>query len=1181
MTEPADSKLTPDPTVADFAAAQLALLLEDQRRRWLEGERVLAETYLEQHPDLRGDEDAVVDLLYHEILLRREAGEQPELHEYEERFPDLAGLLRLQLEVDRALSAGSLPDPAQQPTLSISATERPTAAELPVITGYTVLSILGRGGMGIVYKAWHLGLKRLVTIKMLREGIPDAEERARFRTEAEAVARLRHPHIVHIYEIGELAGRQFCVFEFVEGMSLAEKLQGVPQPTRDTALLVEILARTVHYAHQQGIVHRDLKPANILLGAKQQAAEYTPSAKPQAFEHTPKITDFGLAKRLDDDTGQTRSGAILGTPNYMAPEQAGGQSKAIGPTADVYALGAILYEMLTGRPPFQGATVLDTLEQVRSVEPVPPSRLQPKLSVDLETITLKCLEKDPARRYPTALELAEELRLYQNDQPIRARPIGKLVRAWRWCRRNPAWTTVVAAAVLFVTTIALLSSVAAYRFSQVASQAQQAEREARERLFQSKYVEGQAVRRSGRMGQRMQSLQALREAAQLARELDLDPQRLVELRNEAIAALALPDMRVDREWEGFPPGSTGLRFDSRYERYARADGRGNIQLHRVVDDAELFSLRYPLTPERGPRVRVRFSPGDRYLTAWVVYPSGDRPFYLWDLADPKRKAGWSLPHVTSPCALAAGDDRMAVTLPDGFIHLYELGSGKEIRRLARGIPGGVLAFSPDGTTLASSGAKPLDVRLLDASTGAVVGTLHHPGEVENVAWDPDGTTLAVGCADHRIYLWEARTGRRLADLQGHQWEVPQVEYSHGGDLLLSAGWDNTIRLWEPRLEKQLLNQPSWGLIGFSADDQVAGARVYGSTVGLYRVVRSAEYRTFRNRAELCTKFDFTRDGRLLFVGGSTNEPVRIWDLATGKELGHFDESSFLFDPATNSFLTHSKGLLRRWPIRAESAGAGLQLSLGPPKKLMGLGQASGALRWCGEPGKALVVSEAPEGVSLVALQAPVRRVQHWRPKPAPYWWVAASPDGQWIAASSGEGGTGTSVWNATSGGLVKTWDFGETRVAFSPDGKWLVTTTGSIDSGGAACSFWRVGSWELDRRLPLDRTTACASAVFSHDGKLLALAHTVTEVVLLDPATGKEVARLEGPEPQVIHQIAFSPDDSGLVVGCGMNLFEVWDLGRIRRQLRDLGLDWDPSSVPGAQTEEKPPPPLRFEVLPQ
>jgi tetratricopeptide (TPR) repeat protein/tRNA A-37 threonylcarbamoyl transferase component Bud32 len=320
-----------------------------------------------------------------------------------------------------------------QDQLATLVSRRSKANGFPTVPGYELLEELGRGGNGIVFKARHRELDRLVALKMLRlADIGDVESVSRFRSEAEAVARLQHPNIVQIHEVMESAGGPLFALEYLDGGDLSRKLAGRPQPAQPAARLLELVARAVDHAHQQGIVHRDLKPANVLLGA----------------DGTPKITDFGIAKQLMADSHLTRTGEIIGTPSYMAPEQAAGQTRTLSATVDVYSLGAILYEMLTGRAPFLAPTAVDTLLLVRFEEPVSPRRLQPSVPVEVETICLKCLHKDPARRYASALELADDLRHFQRGEPIRARPPSGLTRLREWARRRPARAALIVGTVL-------------------------------------------------------------------------------------------------------------------------------------------------------------------------------------------------------------------------------------------------------------------------------------------------------------------------------------------------------------------------------------------------------------------------------------------------------------------------------------------------------------------------------------------------------------------------------------------------------------------------------------------------------------------------------------------------------------------------------------------------------------
>ncbi|HKM51961.1 MAG TPA: protein kinase, partial [Isosphaeraceae bacterium] len=428
-----------------------------------------------------------------------------------------------------------------------------------------------RGGMGVVYKARQLSLKRLVALKMICLGNkPRRDELARFRNEAQAVARLQHPNIVQIHEVGESPHGPFLSLELVDGVPLSEKLDGTPLPSRPSAALIEVVARAIHYAHERQVVHRDLKPANVLLqiaDSRLQINGADPGSAPCDTDQSaicnlqsaiPKITDFGLAKQLDGQSTQTRSGVVLGTPCYMASEQAAGRSQEIGPRSDVYSLGAILYEMLTGRPPFQGDTPLETLRQVTHDDPVPPRRLQPRVPTDLETICLKCLEKEPRHRYASALSLAEDLERFLNGQPIHARPAAVWERGWKWARRQPS----AAALVLVSAAACLLLGLGVLLYGQYQKQrARLLEQELAERgRWDALRAEAEALVRQGQdaaAGQDWQGarLHLARAQAILGAETDL-----ADLKGQVERLLAAAQLRLDgqsrqhltqQRWEQF------------------------------------------------------------------------------------------------------------------------------------------------------------------------------------------------------------------------------------------------------------------------------------------------------------------------------------------------------------------------------------------------------------------------------------------------------------------------------------------------------------------------------------------------------------------------------------------------------------------------------------------------------
>jgi WD40 repeat protein len=1101
--------------------ALIELVKIDLERNWQHGRRLSLADYTARYPELGPAEALPPDLLLAEDEICRQFGEVP---------ATLAATTDLVAARSPALARRAGPAPA-------------AAGRVPCVPGYEVLGKLGQGGMGAVYKARHLRLNRVVALKVIGDTVnARPADLVRFSQEAEVIAHLQHPNIVQIYEVGEYADGSYLALEYVDGSTLDRQVNGIPQPPREAGRLVEVLARAVQYAHEQKIIHRDLKPANVLLTAA----------------GAPKIADFGLARPVGLGSGLTTTGAVMGTPSYMAPEQADGRLTHLGPHTDTYALGAILYECLTGRPPFQGATILDTLMQVRQQDPVPPHRLlgsnKRACPADLETICLKCLEKDPHRRYASAGALADDLGRFLAGAPIAARPVGSAGRAWRWARRNPGWAAMLAAVAAMLLVIAGGSSVMTLRLNQ-ALQVSEEER------WVTLVAQARASSRSRERGQRFDGLAAIRQAL----KLPVPPgHTLVELRNEAIACLVLPDVEPAGEgWEGQPTGTVHSAFDATFDRYARADRDGNVSVRRVADDAELLSWKGPPAPRWH---ELAFSPNGRFL----LDRRGDRlRLYRLD----RREAEVVLEDTVADAATVrtvpfSPDGRFFAMAPKDqggpVIAVFDLQAAKEakeVQRLPMALIPYRLAFAPDSRRLAVS-SGPV-VRVFDLESGKPLSPdLPHPTDtrVEWIAWHPDGRTLATTCGDGdlRIRLWDVATGKLLLPpLVGHHSSAVVAAFSPAGDCLVSNDWTNTLRLWDPRSGRQLLQMQSTAAVfsrdgGLLAPDQ-SGPRVRMLRAATRRPLRalaappaSEERRVFEAR--------ISSDGRLLLVTRSDALALLDWDQAAELASIPLPETYVgRLDPQEGLLTGGWTGGLLHWPVRVEPATG--RLHVGPPESLDGAPVLS--MSGCRAGSRVLALPASSRGA--VVLHRPDKRRVTLGPR-EDVRSCAVSPDGRWVATGNhwNVEGIGATVWDLPRETVAKNFFVdGLCQVGFSPDGQWLLTTGGRF-------RLWKVGTWEEGPPLaqPDDIRYGLVFA-FSPDGRTLALAGGFSQVWLVDVETGAEIARLTVPEQTRVTPQCFSPDGSQLVaIGSESNLVYIWDLRALRAELKELGLDWDAPPYP-------------------
>jgi serine/threonine protein kinase len=627
-------------------------------------------------------------------------------------------------------AASSLSDLAVTASARAAPTERANRA-VPVIEGYEVLGELGRGGMGVVYRARQVLLNRPCVLKMILAGAyADAESVVRFLAEAAAVARLQHPNIVQIHHIGVADSLPYFELEYLDGGSLDRRLDGTPWPARRAAELVAALARGVAEAHRRGIIHRDLKPGNVLLAA----------------DGTPKITDFGLAKSLAGDSGLTRTDSILGSPGYMAPEQAEGKAKQVGPLADVYALGAILYELLTGCPPFRGATVLEILEQVKTIEPVPPTRLVPGLPRDIETITLKCLQKDPGKRYDSAAALTADLHRFVAGEPIVARPVPPWARAIKWARRRPAIAALVASILLLLTS---LLGLGIWSYAEIDRSLAKAKRLAETEAWANANAQ---------------------EQTKIAQE-----QTKVAI-----------DRADDLVWEDYINRVSRAYMEVQEDNTAQAEDI----LHGCPIEKRGWEWHYVKRLCRRERLSANvrcgsvsslaFSPNGRRVATGSSRPlstgTSDSNIEIWDRRTGQRQPTvyrvqnliWSLAYSADGSKLAVGGTKPQVEMRDAR-------TGEVLWKVREPAPPNAMsvAFSPDGRTLAvafgvysASQGEIYKVGLYEVASGRETATFPSPKNGANdLSFHPDGKRLAVA-GFQVVEVWDLPTRSKVQVLPG-------------------------------------------------------------------------------------------------------------------------------------------------------------------------------------------------------------------------------------------------------------------------------------------------------------------------------------------------------------------------------------------------------------------------------
>lgn len=1001
------------------------------------------------------------------------------------------------------------------------------------------IKMIGRGGMSVVYRAHQRDLRRDIALKLLPLEHADREGwEARFEVEARAAARLDHPNIVTLYEFGTREGGPFLKMKLVEGgLTLADALKKRPQWTMQeaVALLVK-MARAVHHAHQHGVIHRDIKPGNILLDASGE----------------PYLTDFGLARLVEENAGLTGSHMVLGTANYMAPEQADGRNKDITTAVDVHALGAVLYEMLAGRPPFEGKSVAEILRRVCEKDPTAPHILCPEVDRDLSTICLKCMEKNPERRYGSAESLEEELHRWQEGRPIMARQISSVGRVSKWARRNPGY-----AALISMLVMTGLAAIAGFYYAwQLAEHSRKLTEEARVKteqeriLAQQRLEEGLQGFTSEAGAQRMRAKAGHRWDAFAAIAKGVAIRVTPALRSEGVACLALADMKPVDHWRGEAEGRHPSSMSTDFQRNAQAMPDGSIEI-RAYPGLKVLAR---LPAQKRPVQRLlQFSPDGRWIAAgYGAQTNVPSEVVVWDAS-----AGKPLMRLTGVHEEAldfSPDSSFIFSGTKTMLQIWDLKSKKAVGQAQLGSEPYSVRASPDGRWIAVSHAHG-GVDLFDAKTAAISKSYLDCSSSFGIAWDPQSRWIAIPSDDGTVHVWDTVQAPLLErSWRAHSAGVKRAAWHPNGHHLVTESVDEELILWEARLGEKLVDfsAQSAGQLVFSKDGKRLGLFRSGDQLSLLEVEDGGGVmrQSVGHERHQVHGASWNLSGLIMATAGE--DMVKFWN-RDGEFVGSLPvtASRSVVWTADSLIVTGADGILR-WPILQAPDGRDVRkLVFGQVVIMDGRkGWQRAALRvqssakTPSKPAKWLAVTH-PERILVMDLDSkkPPLEIQG-QPNAA---FVSISPDEKLMATGSSSG-SDVRLWSLPDGRPVQTLrETGGANVLFSPDGSMLVT------ANNAEYKMWKIKDWSLIKTLRTHTGNYFGAMAFSPRMTALTLESERNRLRIIRPGNLEDLA---APDFDDQAPLAFSPDGVIMVDLDKRSHLIFWNLPELRAGMRALGLDW-------------------------